>query len=117
MKSYFKIYLKFALFILISFIFISIILAGIISFIHIPNFIYHLIINLLAGLLMIIFGFLIVKTFKKNAIYHSLLCGLIFALIALMINIDDINILNIVSRPFVLITTVIILNHYQKIIN
>lgn len=117
MKSYFKIYLKFALFILISFIFISIILAGIISFIHIPNFIYHLTINLLAGLLMIIFGFLIVKTFKKNAIYHSLLCGLIFALIALMINIDDINILNIVSRPFVLITTVIILNHYQKIIN
>lgn len=117
MKSYFKIYLKFALFILISFIFISIILAGIISFIHIPNFIYRLIINLLAGLLMIIFGFLIVKTFKKNAIYHSLLCGLIFALVALMINIDDINILNIVSRPFVLITTVIILNHYQKIIN
>ena len=114
MKSYFKIYLKFALFILINFIFISIILAGIISFIHIPNFIYHLIINLIAGLLMIVWGFLIVKTFKKNAIYHSLLCGLIFALVALMVNIDDINILNIISRPFVLITTVIILNYYQR---
>ena len=114
MKSYFKIYLKFALFILISFIFISIILAGIISFIHTPNFIYHLIINLIAGLLMIVWGFLIVKTFKKNAIYHSLLCGLIFALVALMVNIDDINILNIISRPFVLITTVIILNYYQR---
>ncbi len=93
MKSYLKIYLKFALFILITFMITSLILAGIISFIHLSNFIYHTIINLVAGIIMVIWGFMIVKTFSKNAIYHSLLCGLIFALIALIINIDDITLL------------------------
>ena len=117
MKSYLKIYLKFALFILITFMITSLILAGIISFIHLSNFIYHTIINLVAGIIMVIWGFMIVKTFSKNAIYHSLLCGLIFALIALIINIDDINIVNIISRPFVLITTVNILSLYKKKLN
>lgn len=114
MKSYLKIYLKFALFILITFTITSLILASIISFIHLSNFIYHTIVNLFAGIIMIIWGFMIVKTFSKNPILHSLLCGLIFALIALMININDINIINIISRPFILIMTVIILSLYKK---
>ena len=113
MKSYLKIYLKFALFILITFTITSLILASIISFIHLSNIIYHTIINI-AGIIMIIWGFMIVKTFSKNAILHSLLCGLIFALIALMININDINLINIISRPFILIMTVIILSMYKK---
>lgn len=114
MKSYLKIYLKFALFILITFTITSLILASIISFIHLSNFIYHTIVNIIAGIIMIIWGFMIVKTFSKNSILHSLLCGLIFALIALMININDINIINIISRPFILIMTVIILSLYKK---
>ncbi len=114
MKSYLKIYLKFALFILITFTITSLILASIISFIHLSNIIYHTIINLIAGIIMIIWGFMIVKTFSKNAILHSLLCGLIFALIALMININDFNLINIISRPFILIMTVIILSMYKK---
>ena len=117
MKSYLKIYLKFALFILTTFMITSLILAGIISFIHLSNFIYHTIINLIAGVIMVIWGFMIVKTFSKNAIYHSLLCGLIFALLALMININDINIVNIISRPFVLTATVVILSLYKKKLN
>ena len=114
MKSYLKIYLKFALFILISFTLISIIMATIISFIHMSNFIYHLLINLFAGIMMMIWGFLIVKTFDKKAIYHSLLCGLLFALMAIALNLDDLYVINIISRPFILIATVVILSFYKK---
>lgn len=114
MKSYLKIYLKFAIFILITFIIISIIMAGIISFIHLSNFIYHFIINLLAAIIMLIWSFLLVKQFKNRAFIHAMICGLIFALCALLINIDDINILNIISRPFILISSTIILQLYTK---
>lgn len=114
MKSYLKIYLKFALFILITFTIISLILAMIISFIHLSNFVYHTIINLLAGIIMIIWAFLIVKTFPKQAILHALLCGLIFSIVSCMLNINDLRIINILSRPFILIATVIILSLYRK---
>ncbi|WP_294579607.1 DUF3792 domain-containing protein [uncultured Thomasclavelia sp.] len=114
MKSYLKIYMKFILFILISFILISFIIAGILSFIPVPNIIYHFIVNLLAGIIMIIWGFMIVKTFKQKALWHSLLCALIFALIALLLNIDNINLINILSRPFILIATVLILSFYRR---
>ena len=57
MKSYLKIYLKFALFILITFTITSLIMAGIISFIHLSNFIYHSIINIIAGIIMIVWAF------------------------------------------------------------
>ncbi|MEI3326159.1 MAG: hypothetical protein V8R64_06755 [Thomasclavelia sp.] len=56
MKSYLKIYLKFALFILITFMITSLIMAGIISFIHLSNFIYHTIINLVAGIIIVIWN-------------------------------------------------------------
>lgn len=114
MKSYLKIYLKFAFFILITFTIISLILAAIISFIHLSNFLYHTIINLLSAIIMIIWGFLIVKTFPKNTIFHALLCGLIFAIISCMLNINDLRIINILSRPFILISTVLILTFYRK---
>ena len=70
MKSYLKIYLKFALFILITFTITSLIMAGIISFIHLSNFIYH--------------------------------------------SIEDINLINILSRPIILIITTLILQLYTK---
>ena len=117
MNSYLKTYLKFALFILITFTITSLILAFIINFIHLSNFIYHLIINLIAAIIMIIWAFMIVKKFPKNAILHSLLCGLIFAIIAIMLNIDNLNFFNIISRPFILIASVIILSLYKKKLN
>ena len=106
MKSYLKIYLKFALFILITFTITSLIMAGIISFIHLSNFIYHSIIN--------IWAFWLIKIFQNKAIIHALLCGLIFGIIALMVNIEDINLINILSRPIILIITTLILQLYTK---
>ena len=66
MKSYLKIYLKFALFILITFTITSLIMAGIISFIHLSNFIYHSIINIIAGIIMIVWAFWLIKIFQNN---------------------------------------------------
>lgn len=114
MKSYLKIYLKFALFILIAFTITSLIIAGIINFIHLSNFIYHTIINLIAGLIMIVWAFWLVKTFQNHAFIHALICGLAFAVVALMVNIDNINLINIISRPLVLILTTLILQVYTK---
>lgn len=114
MKSYLKIYLKFALFILIAFTITSLIIAGIINFIHLSNFIYHTIINLIAGLIMIVWAFWLVKTFQSHAFIHALICGLAFAIVALMVNIDNINLINIISRPLVLILTTLILQMYTK---
>lgn len=114
MKSYLKIYLKFALFILIAFTITSLIIAGIINFIHLSNFIYHAIINLIAGLIMIIWAFWLVKIFQNHAFIHALICGLIFAIVALMVNIDNINLINIISRPLILILTTLILQLYTK---
>ncbi len=94
MNSYLKTYLKFALFILITFTITSLILAVIINFIHLSNFIYHSIINLIAAIIMIIWAFMIVKKFPKNAFLHSLLCSLLFAIVAIILNIDNLNILN-----------------------
>lgn len=114
MKSYLKIYLKFALFILITFTITSLIMAGIISFIHLSNFIYHSIINIIAGIIMIVWAFWLIKIFQNKAIIHALLCGLIFGIIALMVNIEDINLINILSRPIILIITTLILQLYTK---
>lgn len=114
MKSYLKIYLKFALFILIAFTITSLIIAGIINFIHLSNFIYHTIINLIAGLIMIVWAFWLAKTFQSHAFIHALICGLAFAVVALMVNIDNINLINIISRPLVLILTTLILQVYTK---
>ena len=108
MKSYLKIYLKFALFILITFTITSLIMAGII------NFIYHSIINIIAGIIMIVWAFWLIKIFQNKAIIHALLCGLIFGIIALMVNIEDINLINILSRPIILIITTLILQLYTK---
>ena len=110
MKSYLKIYLKFALFILITFTITSLIMAGIISFIHLSNFIYHSIINIIAGIIMIVWAFWLIKIFQNKAIIHALLCGII----ALMVNIEDINLINILSRPIILIITTLILQLYTK---
>ena len=109
MKSYLKIYLKFALFILITFTITSLIMAGIISFIHLSNFIYHSIINIIAGIIMIVWAFWLIKIFQNKAIIHALLCGLIFGIIALMV-----NLINILSRPIILIITTLILQLYTK---
>ena len=117
MNSYLKTYLKFALFILITFTITSLILAVIINFIHLSNFIYHSIINLIAAIIMIIWAFMIVKKFPKNAFLHGLLCSLLFAIVAIILNIDNLNILNIISRPFILISSVIILSLYKKRLN
>ena len=117
MNSYLKTYLKFALFILITFTITSLILAFIINFIHLSNFIYHLIINLIAAIIMIIWAFMIVNKFPKNAILHSLLCSFIFAIVAIMLNINNLNFFNIISRPFILIASVIILSLYKKKLN
>lgn len=117
MNSYLKIYLKFALFILISFSLTSFIIAVIINFMHLSNFLYHLLINLLAAMIMIIWAFMIVKTFTKKTILHSIICGLVFSFIAIIFNLDQLNILNIISRPFVLIMSVIILTLYKKKLN
>lgn len=114
MKPYLKIYLKFALFILITFTIASLIIAGIISFIHLSNFIYHSMINLIAAVIMIVWAFWLVKTFQGKAIIHALLCGLILGIVSLMLNIDDINLINIISRPIILIATTLILQLYTK---
>lgn len=114
MKSYLKIYLKFALFILITFTITSLIIAGIISFIHLSNFIYHSIINLITAIIMIIWAFWLVKIFQDKAFIHALLCGMIFTIIALMVNIENIDLINILSRPLILIAATVILQLYRK---
>lgn len=43
---------------------------------------------------MIVWAFWLIKIFQNKAIIHALLCGLIFGIIALMVNIEDINLID-----------------------
>ena len=107
--SFFKVFLL----IILSYLLISLILAGIMSFIQLSSFVYHLIINIFSYFVIVISSLYFYKVNDDNWMY-LLLFVFIYDLMVCLINIGSINVINMIIKSVIFILINIILIWYKK---
>ncbi|MFV0393951.1 MAG: hypothetical protein ACK5LC_06100 [Coprobacillaceae bacterium] len=114
MKTYSKIYGKTYCFIFALFILISIILATIISFIQIPNTMYNIIVQTLSYVTIIASAIYFYKQINNKLLLHSCFFALIYLLLILLLQFNNIQIITLITRPLTFILTSVVLSYIGK---
>lgn len=113
MKKQLMPFLKTFAFIFISYLFISIIMALLLSFIHMSSFIYSLLINIFSYIIMIMSAILFFKLNKDRHLLYAFAFAIIYALIVILSSIDQFQLLLLV-KPLIFFIINIILYILKK---
>lgn len=98
MKQILRTYLLSFLFIFIPFIFISLILSFLSYFIQLNGFLFNVILEFFAYLILIIVALYFTSQIEKNKLLHGLFFSLIYLLISLLLQLGDINIYHLIAK-------------------
>lgn len=113
MKKQLISYIKTYLFLIISYLIISIIMALVCTFIHLSSFVYQIFIYVFSYIILLLSCFLLFKLQKENHIIHGLIFSLSYLILEFLIHIDYLNIF-IIIKPIVIITIFLVLNYLKK---
>lgn len=106
-------YLKTYLFLIISYLIISIIMAIFCTFIHLSSLIYQIIIYFFSYIILLLSCLFLFKTQKENYIIHGLIYAFSYLILEFLIHIDSLNIL-IILKPIIIFVVFFILNYIKK---
>lgn len=114
MKTYLKIYGKTYGFIFALFILISLILATIISFIQIPNTIYHILVQTVSYVTIMGSAVYFYKQINSKLLLHSCFFAFIYLLLILLLQFNSIQIMTLITRPLTFILTSFVLSYIGR---
>lgn len=106
-------YLKTYLFLMISYLVISIIMALICTFIHLSSFVYQIIIYLLSYSFLILSCLFLFKMQKENHVIHGFVYAFSYLILEFLIHIDSLS-LYMIIKPIVIFIVFFILNYLKK---
>lgn len=103
MKQILKIYLYTALIIFIPFTLASLILALLSYFIQWNGLIFHVVIEAISYLILILAGLFFTSRLKEKRIHHCILFAFIYFILSLLIHLGNIHIVHLLTKPLIFI--------------
>ena len=106
-------YLKTYLFLMISYLIVSIIMAIFFTFIHLSSLLYQIIISFLSYIILLLSCLFLFKMQKENHVIHGIIYSFSYLVLEFIIHIDSINIFMIL-KPIIILAVFFILNYIKK---
>lgn len=106
-------YLKTYLFLIISYLIVSIIMAIICTFIHLSSFVYQIMIYFFSYIILLLSCLFLFKSQKEMYIIHGMIYSLSYLVLEFLIHIDTLNIY-IIIKPIVIFIVFFVLNYIKK---
>lgn len=115
MKQILRTYLITLLLIFIPFLTISLILSIISYFIHFNGSLFYIVLEIVAYFVLLISALYFTSKQKENRLIHSILFSIIYFIISLLLQLEDINILHLIlkSSLFTLVGIVKTIKSYK----
>ncbi|MGN1182883.1 MAG: TIGR04086 family membrane protein [Faecalibacillus sp.] len=106
-------YIKTYLFIFISYLIISIIMALLCTFIHLSSSIYTIIIQIISYLILFLSCFYLFKQQKDNYLIHGLIYSISYLIISFIVHINTLT-WTIIIKPLIIFIIFYLLNRLKK---